>query len=109
MDEPNLQTVCAPSRACARAAALFDAGFVVRTPGAMAALFAARVTESSLIQRHESGDFGDVDWETERSNWHALRAGGVLRSVYTLDGGARIHVVSTPELRTTMLSLLETA
>jgi len=109
MDEPDVQTVCGASRSCVRAGSLFDAGFVTRTSGAMAALFAARTTESSLIQRHESGDFGDVDWETERANWHALWSGGVLRSLYTLEGGARIHVLSTAEPRSTALSLLETA
>lgn len=120
MTECNTQTLDAPGCADgqprvvphgARQAApvtLFDTGFVIRTPGAMAALFAARVTESSLIQRHESGDFGDVDWQTERANWRALQAGGTVQSVYTLEGGARIRLLSTPELRTTTLSLIDT-
>lgn len=120
MNECNNQTLDAPRCADgvqqaarhaappAAPAALFDTGFVIRTPGAMAALFAARVTESSLIQRHESGDFGDVDWQTERANWRALQAGGTVQSIYTLDGGARIRLLSTPELRTTTLSLIDT-
>ena len=86
---------------------LFDAGFVIRTPAAMAALVAARVTESQLMQRHQSGDFGELPWEAEQANWRALRSGGVLRSVYVLEGGARIRIVTTQELRTTTIDLLD--
>jgi len=86
---------------------LFDAGFVLRTPAAMAALVAARVTESQLMQRHQSGDFGELDWADEQANWRALPAGGVLRSLYTLEGGARIRIVTVPELGTTTIDLLE--
>lgn len=88
---------------------LFDAGFVIRTPAAMAALVAVRTTESHLMQRHQSGDFGELPWADEQANWRALRCGGALQSVYRLGSGARIRIVTLPELRTTTLDLLEAA
>ncbi|MCM5680581.1 hypothetical protein M8A51_13695 [Schlegelella sp. S2-27] len=102
----------APARASVPASAgtlLFDAGFVIRTPAAMAALVAARTTESQLMQRHQSGDFGELPWGDEQANWRALRSGGALQSIYTLGSGARVRIVTLPELRTTTLDLLETA
>lgn len=103
----NEQVVTHPTAAPAAGAVLFDVGFVIRTPGAMAALVAARTTESSLMQRHQSGDFGDLPWEAEQANWRALRVGGPLQSVYALRGGARVRIATMPELRTTTVDLIE--
>jgi hypothetical protein len=99
----------APAARAAGVTVLFDAGFVIRTPAAMVALVAACTTESQLMQRHQSGDFGELPWADEQANWRALRCGGALQSVYTLDSGARIRIVTLPELRTTTLDLLDTA
>ncbi|AKJ27497.1 hypothetical protein [Caldimonas brevitalea] len=82
-----------------------DAGFVVRSPAAMVALVGARVSESSLIQRHERGDFGDIPDADARRNWLALASGRPVRSVYRLASGARIEVVTDPRDQMTQLSL----
>ncbi|HEV8314756.1 MAG TPA: hypothetical protein VGQ23_16970 [Burkholderiaceae bacterium] len=44
---------------------LFDTGFIVRTPGALLALIDAQVSETSLIDRHMTGDFGELCAEDE--------------------------------------------
>ncbi|WKB51754.1 hypothetical protein [Eleftheria terrae] len=84
---------------------LFDCGFVVRTAAAMVALIAARATETSLVQRHERGDFGDLSCEQEELNWQAVADGTPVHSVYRLGTGAEIHVVTDPAAHQTRLSL----
>ncbi|MCW7540270.1 plasmid related protein [Aquabacterium sp. A7-Y] len=84
---------------------MIDSGFVVRTPAAMVALIAARTTETSLIQRHERGDFGDLSAEQEERNWQAVADGLPVHSVYRLSSGAEIHVVTDPDAQQTRVSL----
>ena len=84
---------------------LFDAGYVVRTPAALVALIAARVSESSLIERHVSGDFGDVDAEQQACNRCALGEGGRIASRYRIDGGTRVCVVTEADRSVTTVLL----
>jgi len=72
---------------------LFEVGFVTRESEAMLVLVLARLTESSLIQRHEQGDFGDADTGQCLCNLHAIGAGeGVVRSLYRLPTGPCVCV-----------------
>ncbi len=63
---------------------LFDTAFVVRTRGALAALIAAHVSGSSLIERHLSGDFGQLDSEDQEQNRRAIVEGGRVMSGHAL-------------------------
>ena len=53
-------------------APLFSLGRVVATPGAIALMEAARIDPVQLLQRHQSGDWGDLDAEDERENDYAV-------------------------------------
>jgi hypothetical protein len=73
---------------------LFDSGFIVRTPGAMAALVDAQTSESRLIERHLSGDFGELDAEDLAHNRRAVEEGGRIVSRYRLDTNATVWVIT---------------
>ena len=53
-------------------APLFPLGQVVATPGALALMGAARIDPVQLLQRHQSGDWGDLDAEDQRENDYAV-------------------------------------
>ena len=53
-------------------APLFPLGRVVATPGAIALIEAARIDPVELLQRHQSGDWGDLDAEDQRENNYAV-------------------------------------
>lgn len=84
---------------------LFDTGFVVRTHGAVAALVAAQVSESSLIERHLSGDFGQLDSEDQEQNRRAIAEGGRVMSSYALHTHATVWVITEADRSVTTLLL----
>jgi hypothetical protein len=84
---------------------LFDSGFVVRTPGALVALIAAQVTESSLVERHLSGDFGELDAEDREQNRRAIAEGGRVMSSYPIDTHTKVWVITEADRSVTTLLL----
>jgi len=84
---------------------LFDTGFVVRTQGALVALIAAQVSETSLIDRHLSGDFGELDPEDCEHNRRAIAEGGRVMSSYPLDTHTKVWVVTEADRSVTTLLL----
>ena len=84
---------------------LFDTGFIVRTPGAMLALIEAQVTESRLIERHQSGDFGELCDEDVSTNWDAIRLGGRVLSSYPVDPRTKVWVITEADRSVTTLLL----
>lgn len=87
--------------------ALFDAGAVLRTPAAMLALIKAGATESELIERHQSGDWGDVTDADRRRNDLALQQGGELLSLYRLKTNRYVLLVTAGDRRSTRVVLPE--
>ena len=72
------------------AATLFDLGRVVATPGAMALLVSAGESSARLLERHASGDWGEVPPEDARENERSLKYGFRIVSSYPADAlGAR--------------------
>jgi hypothetical protein len=60
----------------------FELGQLLMTAGAAQVV---RIDDmESLLRRHASGDFGDIDSEDRKTNEMALRDGGRLLSVYTV-------------------------
>ena len=53
-------------------APVFPLGRVVATPGAIALMKAARIDPTQLLQRHQSGDWGDLGEEDWRENDFAI-------------------------------------
>jgi len=84
---------------------LFDTGFIVRTHGAIAALMAAQVSESSLIQRHTSGDFGQLCPEDQEQNRHAIAQGGRVMSSYELATQTKVWVITEADRSVTTFLL----
>ncbi len=64
---------------------LFDLGQVVGTPGALELLNEIHVSAISLLRRHQSGDWGDVDKDDAKSNVEALKDGDRIFSVYKFE------------------------
>lgn len=60
----------------------FPLGRTVATPGALSVLEDSAVTSLDLLQRHASGDWGDICDEDAQANEAALEGGLRLMSVY---------------------------
>jgi hypothetical protein len=85
----------------------FNLGQTVATPGALAALEASGESVSTYLNRHVSGDWGDVDAGDAQENELSLKYGWRLLSAYTLKGGTKIWVITEPDRSSTCLLLPE--
>ena len=63
---------------------LFEIGVVNITIGAMLALIDHNVLALSLLERHQSGDWGEVDDEDKKANDQAVVGGTRLLSSYVV-------------------------
>jgi hypothetical protein len=84
---------------------LFDTGFIVRTPGALLALIEARVSEYSLIERHQAGDFGDLCEEDRAANVRAIAEGTRVFSSYSIAPDVKVWVITEADRGVTTLLL----
>lgn len=80
---------------------LFKLGQVVATPGAIEALEKAHTSAWTLLARHISGDFGEVDDEDRQANLDAIQSGARILSAYTLTTGERLWVISEADRSST--------
>ena len=88
------------------AATLFDLGRVVATPGAMALLVSTGESPARLLDRHASGDWGEVPPEDARENERSLKYGWRLMSSYPVgDAGERVWVITEADRSSTCLLL----
>ncbi len=69
-------------------------GQIVATPRALVALAAADTSPSTLLRRHASGDWGDLDVHDRAANVQALRDGSRLLSAYTVAEGVKIWIIT---------------
>ncbi len=69
-------------------------GQIVATPGALVALAAADTAPSTLLRRHASGDWGDLDAHDRAANTAALRDGSRLLSAYTVAHGVTLWIIT---------------
>jgi hypothetical protein len=82
---------------------LFPLGRVVATPGALDAL--APEEPVSLLRRHQSGDWGEVDGHDQRANKQALEDGTRILSAYVAARGERVWVITEADRSSTCLLL----
>ena len=68
----------------------FHLGVIVATPGALELAKASGVVLASLLQRHQSGDWGDIHEADIGLNEQALRAGARIFSVYNVPHNSSI-------------------
>ena len=83
----------------------FPLGLIVSTPGALAALEEAGESPQTLIQRHATGDWGEVDAEDRQENELSLQQGFRLLSAYTLRSGVKVWVISEADRSSTCILL----
>ncbi|MBP0635916.1 hypothetical protein [Cupriavidus sp. AcVe19-6a] len=83
----------------------FRLGRLVATPGALAALRAAKSHPIALIVRHLGGDWGELDDDDRQQNEIALVAGMRLLSSYTLETGRKVWVITEADRSATTLLL----
>jgi hypothetical protein len=83
---------------------LFATGQVVTTPGAIDALSDIE-TLARLLQRHTSGDWGELSHNDKRMNDAAVKGGDRILSAYKTPNGTRIWIITEHDRSVTTLLL----
>ena len=86
---------------------LFPLGRIVATPGALQALEAAEQQPSVFLDRHASGDWGELDEEDKRENEFSVRNGLHILSAYTTHAGDKLWIITEADRSATTLLLPE--
>ena len=87
--------------------AKFSPGRLVATPAALGALAHSGQSPTFFLDRHLSGDWGEVGGEDWALNDQALRDGSRLLSAYTTLKGVRLWVITEADRSSTCLLLPE--
>ena len=85
--------------------ALFRLGRIVATPNALSQLTQLEILRA--LQRHQAGDWGDVDVEDRQANDRALQEGTRLFSVYHSATGIKFWVITEADRSATTFLLPE--
>lgn len=83
----------------------FLPGRVVATPAALALLGRYGRTPSEYLDRHLSGDWGDLDADDYRENERALRSGARLFSAYAVSPLNTLWIITEADRSSTCLLL----
>lgn len=83
--------------------AKFRLGRIVATPNALEHLTQEDILKG--IQRHQSGDWGDIDEEDRQENEFSLRQGFRLLSVYRASNGTKFWLVTEADRSFTTILL----
>ena len=79
---------------------LFNLGTVVATPAALAFLGKHSLTPMQLLQRHVTGDFGDLCDEDRQLNHDAIKNGERVFSAYEI-GGDKLYLITEADRSST--------
>jgi hypothetical protein len=85
--------------------AVFRLGRIVSTPNALQSLTKEDILRG--LQRHQAGDWGDLeapDWE---ANYRALTQDGRILSAYNAQNGTRYWIITEGDRAVTMVLLPE--
>ncbi len=85
----------------------FSLGSLVATPAALEALQRACQSPAEFIDRHASGDWGDVSKGDARLNDAAVKDGDRLLSAYATVDGQRIWIITEADRSSTCILLPE--
>jgi hypothetical protein len=83
----------------------FPLGELVATSGAIEALEAEKLEPGKLLERHQSGDWGEVCDEDAALNEAAIEDGSRIMSVYQLSSGVKIWVITEADRSSTTILL----
>lgn len=89
--------------------AKFELGQTVITPGALELLKSINVDPRSLLDRHVSGDWGDLDDDDKKENECALKGGSRILSAYYMLAGPsrRVWIITEADRSATTILLPE--
>ena len=85
----------------------FMLGCVVATPGALIAFTEAKDAIRTYLNRHASGDWGEVSSQDAAENELSLLAGFRLLSAYRIKDGTRIWIITEADRSATTVLLPE--
>ena len=85
----------------------FNLGQLVATPGALAEIEASGDSLVGYLNRHVTGDWGDLDEHDRKENDLALRHGLRILSAYILSSGVRIWIITEADRSSTCVLLPE--
>ena len=83
----------------------FPLGQVVSTPGALAALEESGESPSAFLNRHVTGDWGDVCDEDKLANDEALKDGSRILSAYETSKGEKLWAITEADRSSTCILL----
>ena len=84
---------------------LFHLGDVVATPQSIYVLSERGMSVQSLLQRHATGDWGDLCTEDMQANNDALQYGDRLLSSYVLSESCKVWVITECDRSVTTILL----
>ena len=83
--------------------ARFTLGRVVATPAALTLLKEAQVEPVTLLGRHVTGDWGELDAEDVQANEHALNDEARLLSSYPVKGEEKVWIITEADRSVTTI------
>jgi len=83
----------------------FSLGRIVATPGALEAVQQANQNPFEFIQRHQSGDWGELCEEDKRENEFSLKNGFRLLSAYRTLHDVKVWIITEADRSVTTLLL----
>lgn len=86
---------------------LFPLGQIVATPGALEALEHAAINTMDLIQRHQSGDWGNVPPDDAEENLRSVENGWRILSSYPISEDQNLWIITEADRSVTTLLLPE--
>lgn len=89
---------------CKMTAQLFPFGSIVSTPGVVDLVFNKGVNLFPLLERHLSGDWGDLDEQDKKENELSVKEGFRILSAYETEGG-KIWIITEADRSVTTFLL----
>ena len=83
----------------------FPLGQVVATPGALRALQEAEQSPAAFLDRHGTGDWGELGDADTQANERALREGLRILSAYTTSAGVKLWIITEADRSATTMLL----
>lgn len=80
-------------------------GVVVATPRALEVLGSLEISPTELLERHASGDWGDIPPEDALENEYGLKHGFRVLSSYPLPSGERVWIITEADRSSTCILL----
>lgn len=73
---------------------LFELGMIVATPGAIRLMLLSSVQPQTLLRRHVTGDWSEMDPEDQAINREAVKHGNRIFSAYRVSPTERIWLIT---------------